>query len=39
MDSKPENDEDESIKDCHALAVVLAICVAVIVWMLYLLGQ
>jgi diacylglycerol kinase len=37
MDSKPENDEDESIKDGYALAVVLAICVAVIVYMLYLL--
>ena len=32
-----ENDEDESVKDGHALAVVLAICVAVIVYMLYLL--
>ncbi len=39
MDSKPENDEDESVKDAGALAVILAICMAVIVWMLYLLRE
>lgn len=39
MESKHENDEDESVQDAGALAVILAICMAVIVWMLYLLGQ
>lgn len=32
-----DSDEDESVKDAGALAVILAICMAVIVWMLYLL--
>lgn len=34
-----ENDEDESVKDAGALAVILAICGFAIVWMLYLLGH
>lgn len=34
-----DNDEDESVKDAGALAVILVICMAVIVWMLYLLGH
>jgi len=34
-----DSDEDESVKDAGALAVILAICMAVIVWMLYLLRE
>ena len=37
MDSKPENDEDESVQDAGALGFILAICGMAIVWMLYLL--